>query len=161
VKEIKLRNCDLVALVDDEDYDVVSTIPWYKFQPPRSTTTYARTNQMHGNFLLHILVMGCPAYHIDHRNRNGLDCRRENLRPATRTQQTANSSCAKKGGACQSQFKGVHLHHTGKWVARIHVNRKPVHLGMFVEETDAAFAYNKAATERFGEYALLNEVPDA
>lgn len=158
MKEIRLVNSDLSALVDDEDYELASQFKWYRFKPKRSTAVYAKTNPSQSNMYLHRLIMGFPPCQVDHRNRNGLDCQKGNLRVATRVQQTANSSCAKRGGACQSRFKGVHRHHTGKWVARVHKDSAPIHLGMFATEEDAARAYNKAASEMFGEFARLNDV---
>jgi hypothetical protein len=53
------------------------------------------------------------------------------------------------------QFKGVHLHKEGKWVAQV-VGRHCRYLGLFVREEDAARAYDAAALEIFGEFACLN-----
>src|SRR6266478_5823484 len=151
MREIELVG-GLIALVDNADFELVSTFRWYKHQPPRSKTPYAKVNPKQGNVLLHRLILGFPSYHIDHKNGNGLDCQRSNLRPATKVQQAANSFTGKRGGASMSKYKGVHRHYTGKWVARIHIKRKAVHLGMFRLEENAAQAYNFAAEELFREY---------
>lgn len=61
--------------------------------------------------------------------------------------------CSKTG------YKGVSFHKaSGKYRACIEVNKKHIHLGLFVCKLEAAKAYNKAAKEHFGEFAKLNEV---
>ena len=55
------------------------------------------------------------------------------------------------------RYKGVCWYpRDKKWEARIGVNGKTHRLGRFVAEIDAARAYNKAALEHFGEFAVLN-----
>ena len=158
MKEVRLVGCDLVALVDDNDFELVSRFTWYKHQPHRSKTPYAKTNPQGSNVYLHRLILGLPPYHVDHVDGNGLNCQRYNMRPATRVQQNANTDKINCGGKSHSKYKGVHRHHTGKWVARIHTDSKPTHLGIFEREEDAARAYNDAASFLFGEYARLNEI---
>jgi len=59
-----------------------------------------------------------------------------------------------------SKYKGVYwCKDTSKWRARIGRNNR--HLGRFIDQKDAARAYNKAALERFGEFARLNDVSEA
>jgi len=95
------------------------------------------------------------AHHIDHINRIRTDNRLVNLRPATATQSAANS---RKRKSCSSKYKGVSQDkRTGKWIAYI-FNYKKYHLGVFINENDAARAYNKKALELFGEYAFINNV---
>jgi hypothetical protein len=105
---------------------------------------------------MHTLLMPGAAQ-IDHRDGDGLNNRRENLRPATRTQNNANQR--KYRGT--SRYKGVSWDVSSRrWRARIHCDHRETSLGQFTSEADAARAYNAAALEHFGEYARLNEIPE-
>jgi len=91
---------------------------------------------------------------IDHKNRVRNDCRRENLRLCTRTENNRNTS---KQINTTSMYKGVYWNkNKRKWHSRIMVNRKTIHLGYFDYEIDAAIAYNKASLKFYGEYATIN-----
>jgi hypothetical protein len=58
-----------------------------------------------------------------------------------------------------SRFRGVSWHkRVKKWVAKISINKKRIHLGVFNTEIEAAKAYNKAAIDTWGERAKLNDV---
>jgi len=92
---------------------------------------------------------------IDHINHNGLDNRIKNLRLVTKTQNQMNSKIT----LASSRFKGVTFDkQTEKWRSRIWVDNKPICLGRFSVEIEAAEAYNKAAIKYHGEYAYLNEI---
>jgi len=91
---------------------------------------------------------------VDHKNNNGLDNQRDNLRPATYSTNQFNQT---KRANRSSQYKGVYLHKSrGKWMARIRKMYKETFLGYFDNEIDAAKAYDVAAKQMFGEYAKLN-----
>jgi hypothetical protein len=93
---------------------------------------------------------------VDHINRNKLDNRVENLRWCTKSTNSANSRV--RPGAT-SQYRGVRWSKLGKkWTARIHVRGKEIHLGCFADEKQAASAYNVAALNHFGSFAMLNDV---
>lgn len=65
-------------------------------------------------------------------------------------------------GSNTSGYSGVHWHRRDrKWIARIRIDGRRVHLGGFDDPVKAARAYNRAALEHFGEVARLNPVPEA
>ena len=123
-----------------------------------SRIIYAHTwhNKMH--LYLHRLIIGAgPTDVADHVNGNGLDNRRINLRMATRSQNSANRAGDVRKAGTTSVYKGVSWNKTKqKWVAYIHVNGKTRSIGYFVDELDAAIAYDKAASATWGEFARLN-----
>ncbi len=56
-----------------------------------------------------------------------------------------------------SQFKGVCFNkYLNKWQANIMYKWRPYHLGVFINEIDAAMAYDNKAREFFGKFANLN-----
>ena len=145
-----------VALIDDEDYELVSRYRWNLRHKPRSTNFYAQANISRavgrGTIKMHCLIMGQPG--IDHRNGNGLDNRRSNLRAATPGQNNANS---RPRSNCTSPYKGVYWNaDRGKWQAQISVGGRSTNLGRFASEEEAARAYDAAAIAAWGEYARPN-----
>jgi HNH endonuclease len=150
------------ALVDDDDYELVSGGYTWHLAARRaggSTVDYAiayRPGSGHRGkmILMHVLITGRIG--TDHVNGDGLDNRRENLRPATRAQNAANS---RKAAGCSSAFKGVCLTRWG-WQAYIKVDGKRRHLGYFTGEIEAAKTYDAAAREAWGDYSRPN-FPDA
>jgi hypothetical protein len=94
---------------------------------------------------------------VDHINRIKSDNRIENLRPATHSQQAQNQA-PRKDGSCK--WRGVTLQaEHGKYQAILCANSIRYYLGWFENPDDAATAYNEAATELHGEFAVLNESP--
>jgi len=147
----------LVALVDDEDYELVAGYTWYPMKHGR--TFYAQAHvpgsgHRGKNVRMHRLIRPDIVDEIDHEDRNGLNNTQANLRPANRSHQLANQG-KRTGGT--SQYKGVSLDKSrGKWAAYIQVARKTVNLGRYDEEIEAARAYDAAAHDHFKEFAALN-----
>jgi hypothetical protein len=95
-----------------------------------------------------------PEQEIDHINRVRHDNRFENLRLATRSE---NSQNGPKKSTNTSGFKGVHWHKRSRaWVARIMVERDEIHLGSFRTREEAYAAYVAAAKEFHGEFHCLD-----
>lgn len=101
-------------------------------------------------------IMNAPAHlKVDHINRDPFDNRRSNLRLCTTSQNNMNRP--PKNGS-RSMFKGISFDiRANKWRVQIKKNRV-IHIGLFVDELDAAKAYNKAAKKYHGEFAWLNPV---
>ena len=87
MREIRLTQ-DKVALVDDEDFELVSRYKWHAHRVTRRTLCdqyYVAHNPPGGRkILLHNLIMHPPpGMVVDHLNFDGLDNRRQNLRVVT------------------------------------------------------------------------------
>jgi hypothetical protein len=93
-----------------------------------------------------------PGERVDHRDGDGLNCRRQNLRHVTNSLNQAN----KHHVWSASKFKGVTKRAT-RWRAYITVDGKFRSLGSHATAEEAARAYDKAAREAFGEFACTNE----
>lgn len=152
VKEISLTE-DKVAFVDDEDYPLVSQYKWYV--SGSHSNWYAIRNNRLKSLIMHRLILNIPKdFECDHINGNGLDNRRCNLRIVTKAQNQMNR---RKSQSCSSNFKGVTWYKSrNKWIVTITINQKQIYLGRYVNEIDAAKAYDEAAKRLFGEYARLN-----
>lgn len=139
------------AIVDWVDVDWLSNCKWQcNFQG------YAVRS---GGHWMHVEIMRYHGiepgnYDVDHIDGNPLNNRLLNLRLATRSQNCINTGKPKNN---TSGFKGVSFHQkTSKWIARIGYQCERKFLGYYSTAEEAAKAYNKAAIELFGEYALLN-----
>lgn len=104
----------------------------------------------------HNLLINIPdGMFCDHINRNGLDNRKANLRPATHTQNIWHR--AKFKHHSRSKYKGVDFaNDMNRWRARIRVNGKRIYLGSFKNEFEVAKAYDRAAKLYHKEFAFLN-----
>ncbi len=100
-----------------------------------------------------------PSIEVDHKDGNGLDCRRHNVRPATKQQNQANRGPRANNA---SGFKGVSwFPRQRRWYARIGVDGRNLYLGVYESAAAAARAYDAAARTHFGEFAKLNFPEDA
>ena len=146
----------MVALVDDQDASVVEGRRWHAVRI--HNCWYAATGDRGNRVYMHRAIMGNPAGDVDHINHDGLDNRRSNLRVAGR--RGLNIANARHLlGACG--YRGVtrrtnSANHQRPYVASIKVNGKRKHLGYFADPVSAARAYDAAAREAFGDFAMPN-----
>jgi hypothetical protein len=143
-----------VALVDDEDYVLISQYAWHA-HTVRGVTYAVRRPEVRGVKhvqYMHALITGWPL--VDHKDHDGLNNQRSNLREATHAENMHNSL---KRDSVTSRFKGVGWHSKDrKWRVRIQINGRRRQFGEFAVEEEAAHAYDRAAREAFGEFAALN-----
>ena len=153
MKEIKLTQ-GKVALVDDEDFKYLNQWKW--FANKLRNTYYAIRNDKNrksATVYMHREILITPELlEIDHRDRNGLNNQKFNLRICTRRQNAFNN----KPVDSISEFIGV-SYIKGKYIrAYIRHENKQIHLGLFKSEYEAAKAYDMAAKKYRGEFANLN-----
>lgn len=147
------------ALIDDCDALLVAGFNWVPLVTrSRSKTVYVHAWQGRQHFYMHRLIVGAaPDERVDHDNRDGLDNQRRNLRIATPSQNGANRVADRRKLGKTSRYKGVFWDKArGRWAAAIHVNGKTRALGRFDSEEVAAAAYDRAAVDAWGRFALTN-----
>lgn len=143
------------AVVDADDYVWLSLHKWHAYRD-RSGTWYAR-RWYHGKQIsMHCEIMQpIEGYVVDHIDGDGLNNRRSNLRICTRAQNNRNRPKLKTKGHT-SPYKGIWRDKkTGKYFAKIRFG-KPIFLGCFTDEIEAARVYDRAAVKFHAKYARLN-----
>lgn len=149
-----------VAIIDAIDLELISKFKWHI--AIRGARVYAMTwlctTTVKRKVYMHRLIMGEPPNaDIDHRDRDGLNNRRQNLRSATRSQNMANAPKLRRLNGTSSKFRGVSwLPHKQKWLAQIVVAKKQMYVGMFHSEEEAARAWDAESLKHWGEFAVLN-----
>lgn len=158
MKEILLTQ-NKIALVDDDDYDKINRYKWCanfdgnKWYALRSIRKSTHKTAISMQRELLGLEFGDDS-ECDHKNGNGLDNQKYNLRICSHAENCRNR---KLRIGCTSKFKGVYWNkQCKKWHSRIQYNFKTIHLGYFNSEIEAAAVYDNAAIKYHGEFAKLN-----
>jgi hypothetical protein len=146
----------LKIIIDPEDLPIILGRNWRlvrsKYQ--QGLIGYPKGGPKGQDEYLHRLIMNTPkGLDTDHIDGNHLDNRKSNLRVCTKAQNQHNRHRAHG----LSKFKGVSWHtKTKKWQARVALNGKRIHIGVFDSEIEAAKAYDQKARELYGDFARPN-----
>lgn len=152
VCQIPLRRRDQTvaahALIDPDDFERVNALTWclagdgYVFH-----TTPEHTTVMLHRFVLGLAPKWVDPHEVDHENRDRLDCRKSNLRIATRAENCQNQ--APKG---RSSYRGVLFDaRENTWRARVRMvvdgQQRTLLSRRFRSELDAAIAAERVRLE--------------
>lgn len=147
---MRLKIGSHIILFDREDAEMVLSTPWHVI--PAAGGGFYVASVRYG--ALHRAIKKAKkGQRVDHRNNNGLDNRRQNLRFCTRSQNSANSIKPRRGN---NRYKGVRRNGKKSWMAVITCQGKSERILGFANEKDAALAYDEAARRLFGEFACVN-----
>lgn len=159
VKSIPLSQ-GLFALVDSVDYENLNQWRWYAKKGRKTFYAWRNSKTLNGKrstIQMHCVIVDSGGEkEVDHRDGNGLNNTRGNLRASTVSENTRNRT---KRVDSASNYKGVHWHKRDqKWWSQIMVNGKSKWLGYFENPIEAAHAYDAAALKLHGEYARTNQM---
>lgn len=143
------------AKVDDADFGFLSQWNWVYAENTRGYG-YAVGWVDKRNQRMHRFLLSAPnGLDVDHKNGDGLDNRRENIRICTRRQNQMNR---KVQSISTSGIKGVFYAPKASaknpWRAVIRINGKKTHLGLFPSKEEAGNAYAQATAKYHGEFAF-------
>lgn len=150
---LEMKKKILECVIDTTDYELVRQHHWHATSR-RDETHYSITGNP-GIKMENLLLPPKDGMTPDHRDRNGLNNRRCNLRYATKSQQTTNQF--RRNASKTSKYRGVSWNRdTQKYRVLIQINGRKTHGGLFESEEDAARKYDELARKHFGEFASLN-----
>lgn len=144
-----VRAGDLVAIIDDEDYQLVIQYSWHLLTSCGITYAYTR----HPTRYMHRLILGATkGEYVDHINRNGLDNRRQNIRIASAGVNGANSKMYKNN---TSGYRGVVKYRAG-WKVQVKYKQRWVYSNQMKDIVIAALLRDEIARKLFGENIYIN-----
>lgn len=158
MKEIQLTRGQK-AIVDDEDFEIVSKLRWYADWNPNTKSYYAKRKDGSCHYGMPRFIFGLKKGDkrvVDHINHDTLDNRRCNLRVCSYSENKVNTKIKSNN---TSGYVGVGLYKpNGKWVARVSIGNKREHIGYFDTIEQAVSAREKRAEELFGEFKLKENI---
>lgn len=144
-------NTGKVFYFDLEDYEKIKDYCWAEMANGYIASTDAQRRYIY----LHRLVMNAKEGEVvDHKEHNLFDNRKEFLRIGSQSENMRNASLRKDN---TSNVTGVSfLKERERWCAEIRVDKRKIHLGVFVNKTDAIAARKKAEEKYFKEWSYKN-----
>jgi hypothetical protein len=139
--ELTLRN-GMTVLLDDDRADLAALRGWYMHSSGRIGREVLVEGKRKVVFLHNLALGNQPrrGLRTDHKNRDVLDNRRENLREVTVSQNAQNRERTTKRGLPRGVYMKRFASGNTKWAAQGTLDYRHHHLGYFdtVEEADAA-----------------------
>lgn len=154
MKEIQLTQCK-TALVDDDMFEELNKWKWCTGRDWNTFYAHRHGGKINGkqkNIIMHRVIMNAPFNMVvDHKDGNGLNNQRSNLRVCTQSQNMMNRG---KQNNNKSGYKGVSWEkHRNKWKAQTYINKKHVNLGRFDTKEEAYKVYCDVCEKYHGEFA--------
>ena len=149
------------CVIDTDDYDKIKKYNWSIHKGLKDKCFYAishdKINGKYTTIKLHRLIMNVESHkNVDHKDFNGLNNVKTNLRICTPTENMRNRRMSYNN---KSGYKGVcPVGNSKKWRMQIRVNKKTIYLGQCENPIDGAKIYDKAEIKYFGEFANINGV---
>jgi hypothetical protein len=142
------------AIVDEDMFDELNQFKWfYHCGYARRNSEYVRGQKRHAIHMSRVVARVPNGAQCDHRSLDRCDNRRSNLRVATPSQNACNKHVYKNS---RTGAKGVDFHKwSGKYRARIQIDKKPIMIGYYPTIQQASEAYAEAAAKHHGEFARL------
>ncbi|ASN71810.1 putative homing endonuclease [uncultured Caudovirales phage] len=158
-KEIPLQN-DMVAIVDDEDYERVSQFNWIYHKNADTGCCVKSTVKANGKskqVTLGYFILGITEGFVWNINRNRLDFTRENLKIVDRKFLSRMSPGRRNS---TSKYKGVCWSKRDKrWLVSVQDSLRNIRIQRFCDsEDEAALVYNSIAKELYGDECYLNVI---
>ena len=150
--EIKNNYGKFEILFDLQDYEIIKNYTWRILPNKKFNTYYAISGSHKKQILMHRLITNCPANKvIDHKNHNGLDNQKANLKICTRLENMQNQRFRITNSSGYSNI--VFEKDRNKWRVIIRFNKK-YYRKRFTNIEDAILHRNKM-------YAFLGKGDDA
>ena len=155
---IRLNSGDYVS-VDEDDYDRLVQYNWSLFKSDK--WKYAiRTECVNGTqktIYMHreIMVVNNPKIYVDHKDHDGLNNHKYNLRISDNRFNQYNVG---KKSTSKQKYKNIRKFSDNKWQVRMRIPSGKRIERMAYSEYDAVKLYNELALKYHGEFAYLQEV---
>lgn len=140
------------AMIDVIDIHRVERITWWSIAAGKTYYAAGRPDGQSTPKRMHRIILPVhDSVRVDHKDNNGLNNTRFNLRPCTHAENLRNRG---RNSNNTSGFKGVHFRKdTKRWTAEIWLLGKKTSLGYFDTAEAAHAAYSVAALDMHGEFA--------
>jgi hypothetical protein len=148
-----------VTVVDSEDYDWLSKWKWcsHKTRGRYYAHRGVWNNGRVVSWQMHRIILGFSTYDGnigDHKNRNSLDNRKDNLRQASNSLNAINCKLSRRN---TTGYRGVTWHKRDHiWWSQIRIDTKIHYLGSYQNPEEAAVSFDRAAVRYRGKDAMLN-----